>query len=175
MNIYEQCKVLSVNNLVFKAIGKIVLKNNSEWNIPHLHFMVNKSEDNIYEAVCLELSFFNSGKNIEEATTNLITNILSYFNYNIKSSSDLDKILGNIDTNIMDMYWRKYRVFDYQLAKIGSDINSQLEKQIIKKVEDFYKNKIAEYKKKIKELIEDENLELSQKYGLNELNIKEIA
>ena len=61
MNIYEQCKVLSVNNLVFKAIGKIVLKNNSEWNIPHLHFMVNKSEDNIYEAVCLELSFFNSG------------------------------------------------------------------------------------------------------------------
>ncbi|WP_147735534.1 hypothetical protein [Brachyspira aalborgi] len=175
MNIYEQCKVLSVNNLVFKAIGKIVLKNNSEWNIPHLHFMVNKSEDNIYEAVCLELSFFNSGKNIEEATTNLITNILSYFNYNIKSSSDLDKILGNIDTNIMDMYWRKYRVFDYQLAKIGSDINSQLEKQIIKKVEDFYKNKIAEYEKKIKELIEGENLELSQKYGLNELNIKEIA
>lgn len=175
MGIYEQCEVLSVNNLSFKAIGKIVLKSNSEWNIPHLHFMVNKSEDDIYEAICLELSFFDSGENIEEATVNLITNILSYFSNNVKSSSDMDKLIGNVDTNKMDMYWRKYRVFDYQLAKVGSDINSQLEKQIINKVENYYKNKIAEYENKIKQILTDENLELAQKYELNNLNIKEIA
>ena len=110
MSIYEQCEVLSINNLVFRAIGKIVLKNNSEWNIPHLHFMVNEAEDNKYEAVYLELSFFNSGETIKEAISDLIKNILSYFNENIKSSSDINKLIGDIDTNTMDMYWKQYRV-----------------------------------------------------------------
>ena len=174
MSIYEQCEVLSIDNLVFRAIGKIVLKNNSEWNIPHLHFMVNEAEDGIYEAVCLELSFFNSGKSIKEAISDLIKNILSYFNENIKSSPDINKLIGDINTNTMDMYWKQYRVFDYQLAKVGADINHKLEEQIRKEVETYCENKMKEYKNEVKKLLEEKNLDLSQKYKLNNVNIKEI-
>ena len=174
MSIYEQCEVLSINNLVFRAIGKIVLKNNSEWNITHLHFMVNEAEDNKYEAVCLELSFFNSGETIKEAISDLIKNILSYFNENIKSSSDINKLIGDIDTNTMDMYWKPYRVFDYQLAKVGADINHILEEQIRKEVEAYCENKMKEYQNEVEKLLEEKNLDLSQKYKLNNVDIKEI-
>lgn len=74
----------------------------------------------------------------------------------------------------MDMHWKQYRVFDYQLAKVGADINHKLGEQIRKEVETYCENKMKEYKNEVKKLLEEKNLDLSQKYKLNNVDIKEI-
>ena len=130
---YENNK--SVDDLDFKAIGKIVVKNTTEdWNIPHLHFMINQNlqhkEEGIFEAICLELMFVNNGEDYRTSIRNLVEDILEYLDNNINCASDLDKLIDCVDTNAMDNYWKEYRKIDYELAKFGKDINNALLKQI---------------------------------------------
>ncbi|WP_295160397.1 hypothetical protein [uncultured Brachyspira sp.] len=177
MSKYENIKVLSVSHLDFKAIGKLVLKNSEDWNIPHLHFIVNKADDGIFEAVCLELMFFNSGENIKSSITNLVTNILEYFDNNINSAQDLDKYIISVDTNAMDNYWKYYRKIDGELAKYGEDINNALEQQIIHEVEEKYKNTFNNFLKQyvdIKDKLNKVNATIEPKYKIDEIDLKEV-
>lgn len=173
---YENNKSLSVYDLDFKAIGKIVLKNTEYWNIPHLHFMINQSKvDGIFEAICLELMFFNSGEDIKTSITNLITNILEYFDNNINCASDLDKLIDCVDTNAMDNYWKEYRKIDYELAKFGKDINNTLEKQIISEVEQKYKNSFNDFLKEYADILNKlHNATITPKYKIDEIDLKEV-
>ncbi|WP_295156381.1 hypothetical protein [uncultured Brachyspira sp.] len=177
MSKYENIKVLSVSHLDFKAVGKLVLKNTESWNIPHLHFMVNKADDGIFEAVCLELMLFNSGEDIKSSITNLVTNILEYFDNNINSAQDLDKYIICVDTNAMDNYWRHYRKIDGELAKFGKDINNTLEKQIIEEVKEKYKNTFNDFLKKyvdIQNKLNQVNATIEPKYKIDEIDLKEV-
>ena len=63
---------------------------------------------------------------------------------------------------------------------MGADINHILEEQIRKEVEAYCENKMKEYQNEVeklnevKKLLEEKNLDLSQKYKLNNVDIKEI-
>lgn len=174
---YDTVNILSVSDLKFKAIGKLVLKNIQDWNIPHLHFIVNEADDGIFEAICLELMLFNTGEDIKNSITNLVTNILEYFDNNIKVASDLNKLIECVDTNIMDNYWKQYRKIDCELAKFGKDINNTLEQQIINEVKEKYKNTFNDFLKEyvdIKKKLSQVNAIIEPRYKIDNIDLKKV-
>ncbi len=144
----REVEILSTEGLNFRAIGKITFKTAGRWSIPHLHFMINQADDGVYEAICIELQHFNSGKTIEESVKNMALHLLDFLSNNIQNESDIDKLIDCVDTNDMDDYWKQYRVIDFNLAKLGKDINSSLEEKLKKDIEKEYAKK---YQEKIKE------------------------
>lgn len=166
MAIYDT-NVLSVEHLKFVAIGKIAINNEkSELSSIHLHFMINEAHDGSYEAVCLELLEYALADTIEEAVKNLMLNISEYLNNNIKKASDISKIINSVNTNMMDDYWKKYRVISFTLAKENNHGNEEKEDEINKILKDNLVNKIVEMAEE-NYALKKENTEL--KYKLIEL------
>ena len=153
-DMYNSIDVLSVKGLDFKAIGKIVFSTGEKtWNIPHLHYIINKARDGVYEAVCIELREFASGNTIAEVVENMGLHLLNYLNSNIKKSDDIDQLINCVDTNDMDEYWKEYRKIDFTLAKSKKDINSVLQDDIRNSIEEKYKQQYEEqYQDLIKQL-----------------------
>lgn len=141
MTIYKP-EVLSVEHLNFVAIGKMSFSVKRNWSIPHLHYMINKIDDEHYEAICLETRTFASASSIEDVAKKIVLNIVEDINNDIKCPEDLDKIIEDIDTHFMDAYWKEYRKINFNLAKIGKDINTEMEKRIKEEVEKEVKSKL---------------------------------
>jgi len=59
---------------------------NAEWNIPHIHFMVDKTDSGNYEATLLEFGLVSWSESLE------------------------------VDDQVMDGYWRYYRKIEFSLA-----------------------------------------------------------
>ncbi len=173
--LYKNTKVLSTEGLVFTAIGKVVVRTVNDWNIPHLHFAINEASDGIFEAVCIELSEFASGKTIDEAVKNITLHLLNFLSENIKSADDIDQIIEKINTNDMDEYWREYRVIDANLAKVGNNIHSCLERDLRNEIEKEY-DKI--YEDKIRKLFEDKTIDNNSPIGkiikLDDVKVKKL-
>lgn len=169
-DMYNSINVISTKDLDFKAIGKITFSTSGQtWNIPHLHYMINKANDGVYEAVCIELREFASGNTIAEAVENMGLHLLNYLNSNVKNADDIDKLINCVDTNDMDEYWKEYRKTDFTLAKSKKDINNALEKEIRNSIEKKYKKQYEEqYQKLIKQLDKISNAK-------PKLNIKHIS
>ena len=61
-----------MENKHFVAIGKMTIDNlSAEWNIPDLHFIVNRTSDGLFEATNIELILDSSGKSIEKSIEGL--------------------------------------------------------------------------------------------------------
>lgn len=129
-------EILSIKHLHFVAIGKIRFKMiNQGWTIPHLHYMINKINDNLYEAMCLETRTFATSTTIEDVAKQINLNIFNYIKENIKKADDLDKIIENLDDHFLDSYWKEYRKINFYLAKKGRDINTSMEDKIRSEIE----------------------------------------
>lgn len=144
MTIYK-ADVLNVEHLNFVAIGKMSFSVKEDWSIPHLHYMINKIDNEHYEAICIETRTFASASSLEDAAKKIVLNIVEDINKNIKCPQDLDKIIENIDTHFMDAYWKEYRKINFNLAKIGKDINTEMEKRIKEEIEKEMKLKQLEF------------------------------
>ena len=162
MTIYNP-DVLNVDHLKFVAIGKIAINNNeSELSSINLHFMINEAQDGLYEAVCLELLEYALASSIEEATKNLILNIAEYINNNIKNSSDIIKIINSVNTNMMDCYWKRYRVISFTLAKENKNKDKEIENKINEIIKDSLLDKIIKISNE-NSIIKEENAKLKEK------------
>ena len=144
MTIYK-ADVLNVEHLNFVAIGKMSFSVKEDWSIPHLHYMINKIDNEHYEAICIETRTFASASSLEDAAKKIVLNIVEDINKNIKCPQDLDKIIENIDTHFMDGYWKEYRKINFNLAKIGKDINTEMQKRIKEEIEKEIKLKQLEF------------------------------
>lgn len=144
MTIYK-ADVLNVEHLNFVAIGKMSFSVKEDWSIPHLHYMINKIDNEHYEAICIETRTFASASSLEDAAKKIVLNIVEDINKNIKCPQDLDRIIENIDTHFMDAYWKEYRKINFNLAKIGKDINTEMEKRIKEEIEKEMKLKQLEF------------------------------
>lgn len=112
------------------GIGKVVLSSldNESYNIPHLHFIVCKS-NGLYEAVSLEFGLVASDEDAETAIENLVKMLVEYIIQTIKTFG-FKKLIEISGTDAMDSLWRKYRILEFRLAEMKKDIGHGFMKQL---------------------------------------------
>ena len=140
------------------AIGKILVRTpvEFEWRVPHLHLAVYRQKEDFF-CTNIEMSLTALGETIDQAVMNTAVVTLQYLNQNVRTSEGYDALIKLVDDHVMDKMWRDYRVADFQLGRIRSDIN----------------NTLAEtYQRIIREL--HEQLEKQDKFDIEDLEFQEI-
>jgi hypothetical protein len=142
-----------MENKHFVAIGKMIIDNlSTEWNIPDLHFTVNKTSSGLFEATNLELILDSSGDSIEEAIEGLGGLTLHYITTVMEKGRGYDEFIDKANSLAMEEYWREYRVFEFSLARNRKDLSHDM----AKKVNTAIKNMLAEeITQQIKEVAAD--------------------
>ncbi|WP_300717781.1 hypothetical protein, partial [uncultured Brachyspira sp.] len=172
--------ILDISHLKFVAIGKISFRTNKEWSLPHLHYMISKFGKYEFQGICLETATYSSSNTIEDTAKKLVLNIIYDLNSLVKKSSDLDNIINITYSHHLDSYWKEYRRINFNLAKLGKNINKNTETSILKKIiEELFPNKLEEInddiQEEINEIIVIDNIEDINKLLTDSKNInKEI-
>jgi hypothetical protein len=99
-----------MENKHFIAIGKMVFETPGfPWNIPHTHFIVNKTDSGLFEATNLELILDSVGSNAQEAAQILARLTANYIMEIMLRRRGHDELKEVMDTGVMEDYWREYR------------------------------------------------------------------
>jgi hypothetical protein len=116
----------------FVGIGKMFFNTpDAEWNIPHLHFLVDTQSSGYYEATCLEFGLVASGNTPEATIEGLATLTHSHIMAVMEGGGDNYKqFYSSVDNYAMEDYWRKYRLIEFSLARRGKDLSHNIDKQI---------------------------------------------
>lgn len=118
-------------NRDFVGIGKMFFNTpDVNWNIPHLHFLVDSQRPGYYEATCLEFALVSSGRTPEESIEGLATLTHAHIMAVMENGDQYDQFLSLVDNYAMEDYWCKYRVIEFSLARQGQDLSHNIDKQI---------------------------------------------
>jgi hypothetical protein len=121
-----------MENKHFVAIGKIVFDTPGyPWNIPHTHFMVNKTASGLYEATNLELILDSIGNTVEESVEILANLTTKYIMEIMMKRRGHDELAEVVDTNTMEDYWREYRKAEVELSRTKNDLSHILDRHWI--------------------------------------------
>ena len=122
-----------VDNKNFVGIGKMTFDSNAEWNIPHLHFMVDKTASGNYEATLLEFGLVSWSESLNGAIKSLVkqthTHILS-----VIERAGFEQFTREVDDQIMDGYWRNYRKIEFSLARDGRDLSHEMDSRFVRAI-----------------------------------------
>jgi len=130
-----------MNDKHFVAIGKMAIDNlNTEWNIPDLHFIVNKTPSGLFEATNIEFILDSAGNTIEEAIEGLIGLTIHYITAVMEKGRGYDEFIDKITSLAMEDYWREYRNIEFSLARNRKDLSHD----IASKINAAIKNMLAE-------------------------------
>ena len=126
-------KIVPVDNKKFVGIGKMIFDSNAEWNIPHLHFMVDKTASGNYEATLLEFGLVSWSEGLDDAIRSLVIQTHSHILATLVKNG-FDQFIDEVDTQVMDEYWKHYRKIDFCLASIGKDLSHQMDNQSMREM-----------------------------------------
>jgi hypothetical protein len=130
-----------MNDKHFVAIGKMTIDNlNTEWNIPDLHFIVNKTPSGLFEATNIEFILDSDGNTIEEAIEGLTGLTIHYITAAMEKGRGYDEFIDKVNSLAMEDYWREYRNIEFSLARNRKDLSHD----IAGKVNATIKNMLAE-------------------------------
>ncbi|MCL1836118.1 MAG: hypothetical protein FWG46_01075 [Treponema sp.] len=130
-----------MENKHFVAIGKMTIDNlSAEWNIPDLHFIVNKTPSGLFEVTNIELILDSSGETIEDAIEGLIGLTIHYITAAMEKGRGYDEFIEKVNSLTMEEYWREYRNIEFSLARNRKDLSHD----IANKVNAAIKNMLAE-------------------------------
>ena len=102
----------------FIAIGKIIMDTPGyTWNIPHTHFIINKTPSGLYEATNLEFVLDSIGATVKEAVQILANLTLSYVMEIMINRRGHDELKELVDSAAMEDYWREYRKMEVDLSR----------------------------------------------------------
>jgi hypothetical protein len=136
----------------FVAIGKIVFDTPGfPWNIPHSHFIVNRTASGLFEATNLELVLDSVGDSLEEAARTLARLTASYVMEIMLKRRGHDELLEVVNTNVMEDYWKEYRKIEVDLSRTKRDLSHNLDRfwvAAIKETMDKYVKEIIYAKAK---------------------------
>lgn len=111
-------------------IGKLIINNEEDWNISHLHFItLFNHADNEYYAWNLELNHVVSSESSVNAVKILSESLVAFVKSNIGVKEDLDKfaeLLRNSNIECAEL-WGHFRYCDTLLAKEGRNLSSYFE------------------------------------------------
>jgi len=130
-----------MDNKHFIAIGKMTIDNlSAEWNIPDLHFIVNKTPSGLLEATNIEFILDSAGNTIEEAIEGLIGLTIHYITSAMEKGRGYDEFIDKVNSLAMEEYWREYRNIEFSLARKRKDLSHD----IANKINAAVKNMLAE-------------------------------
>jgi len=130
-----------MDNKHFIAIGKMTIDNlSAEWNIPDLHFIVNKTPSGLLEATNIEFILDSAGNTIEEAIEGLIGLTIHYITSAMEKGRGYDEFIDKVNSLAMEEYWREYRNIEFSLARKRKDLSHD----IANKINAAIKNMLAE-------------------------------
>jgi len=135
-----------MDNKRFIAIGKIIFETPGfPWNIPHTHFIVNKTASGLFEATNLELILDSVGSSVEESAQLLARLTANYIMEIMMKRRGHDELLEVVDTGVMEDYWREYRKMEVKLSKTKRDMSHNLDRHWVTAI----KETMDEYLKEI--------------------------
>ena len=141
-----------MENKNFIAIGKIVFETPGfPWNIPHTHFIVNKTQSGLYEATNLELILDSIGDSVKESAETLARLTANYIMEIMIKRKGHDELSEVVDTSDMEGYWREYRKIEVELSRTKRDLSHNLDRlwiEAIKETMDEYLKEIIYEKAK---------------------------
>jgi hypothetical protein len=164
-----EIKLVPADEKKFIGIGKIVFNNDAEWNIPHLHFMVDETTSGNYEATLLEFGLVSWSESKDEAIKSLILQTQSHI-INVMEKAGFDEFIMAVDNHLMDGYWKQYRKIEFTLARSGRDLSHELESRITKAIQDFFNDKIKEIITSMAKIAVDEAIKEYEKMAAIKLN-----
>jgi hypothetical protein len=124
----SDARPVPVDGKHFIGIGKMMINNlSSVWNIPHIHFIINKTSEGIYEATNIEFILDASGNTIEEAVEGLSA-ITMYYIAKVMSPKGVgfNEFIEKVNSRVMEGYWQAYRNIEFKLAEQGKDLSHDL-------------------------------------------------
>jgi hypothetical protein len=137
--------VVSVKSKEFVGIGKFLFDTVSEeWNIPHLHFMVDRTDNGNFEATNLEFCLVSSGESAEVAAQRLAGLVHFHIISVVKNGNGYKEFIENANSRVMDDYWRAYRVIDFSLGEKGNDLSHEIEKRITRAIQEMFDRQVKE-------------------------------
>jgi len=147
-----------MENKHFVAIGKIVFETPGfSWNIPHTHFIVNKTASDLFEATNLELILDSVGNSVKESAQTLARITSNYIMEIMMKRRGHDELAEVVDTNAMEDYWREYRKIEVELSKTKNDLSHNLDRlwvtAIKETLDESFKNMIFEIAKQEAEAV----------------------
>ena len=139
---------VSVDKKKFVGIGKMVFDSNAEWNIPHLHFMVDRTVSGNYEATLLEFGLISWSENLNDSIKSLVKQTHSHI-LSVMEKAGFDQFIREVDEHLMDEYWRQYRKIDFMLARKGMNLSHEMDSRFIRAIKAMISEDTKNFIKKI--------------------------
>jgi hypothetical protein len=118
-----------MDNKHFIAIGKIIFETPGyPWNIPHTHFIVNKTPSGMFEATNLEFILDSIGDSAEEAAKTLARLTANYVMEIMLRRRGHEELAEVMDTSAMEDYWREYRKIEVELSRTKNDLSHNMDR-----------------------------------------------
>ena len=137
--------VLSIEGKNFIGAGKIMYNlYSNEYNIPHLHFLVSKLENELYEAVNLEFSLFALGNSTETAIASLVELTIEHIDLVLEKGRGFEEVQEKATLHVMDDYWAKYRDIEFSAASKKQDIGHNMEQRFTNSIKNIITEKLQE-------------------------------
>ena len=134
-----------MDNKHFVAIGKMSIDNlSTEWNIPDLHFIVNKTPSGLLEATNIEFILDSTGNTIEEAIEALIGLTIHYITSVMEKGRGYDEFIEKVNSLSMEDYWREYRNIEFSLARKRKDLSHDIANKINAAVKNMLTEEITQ-------------------------------
>jgi hypothetical protein len=136
--------MVCVTDKKFVGIGKFLFDTmNTEWNIPHLHFLTDEINGN-FEATNLEFGLVASGDSVEKAMERLANLVHFHIISVMVEGNGYQEFIDVAGSRAMDDYWRAYRVIDFTLGEKGKDLSHEIEKRITRAIQEMFDNQVKE-------------------------------
>jgi hypothetical protein len=118
-----------MDNKHFIAVGKIIFETPGfSWNIPHTHFIVNKTGSGLFEATNLELILDSVGNSVEESAQTLARLTANYVMEIMMKRRGHDELIEVVSNSVMEDYWCEYRKIEVELSRTKKDISHNLDR-----------------------------------------------
>jgi hypothetical protein len=132
-----------VEGRTFIGIGKILIDTPGEdWNIPNLHFLVSKSDENTYEAVNLEFGLVSTGSSGSDSARRLVEHTCGYLVSVIKDGNGYRELREIVRKDFMSDYWAEYRGIEFDCAERGEDLSHYLDKRINRAIQESFNEEL---------------------------------
>jgi len=121
----------------FVAIGKFMFETPGyPWNVPHTHFIVNKTESGRFEATNLELVLDSIGETIQTSVNGLAKLTAGYVMEIMLERRGHDELVEIMGAGLMEDYWREYRIIETNLSRVKKDLSHNIDRHWVEAIKE---------------------------------------
>jgi hypothetical protein len=132
-------EIINPKDKRFVGIGKMTFDTDGlDWNIPDLHFMVDHTYADHYEATSLEFGLVSCAEDEEESIKRLAEQTQSYILAVMETGAGFEQFKEDAASEFMCEYWARYRYYEFSLAEKGQDLSHNIDNKITKAIQNMF-------------------------------------